>query len=164
MLRLWFSAKQVLGPLGSIRKADVCKEFERRIEAILCGFTWAERVRQSHSTNDPVIQQLRNSVGGSPGFVSRIMTTNWAGADQNDLLKGEFVRIAAVYQISEDLTLCQLALRVAFAPTTIRPGADTEAVNEWQRLMSVPSLVKGAYLARLMSRLGDPAPTSGAWT
>jgi hypothetical protein len=161
MLRLWFSAKQVLGPLGGIRKADVCKEFNRRIESILCGVPWADRVRQSHSLNDPVIQQLRNSVGGSPGFVSRIMTTNWDGADQNDSLKDEFVRIAGVYHICEDVVLCGLALRVAFAPETIRPSADSDAITEWQRLMSVPSLVKGAFLARLVTRLRGQASASG---
>jgi hypothetical protein len=90
------------------------------------------------------------------------MTTNWDGADHDDSLKNEFTRISRVYHISDNFVLCELALRVAFAPATIRPSADSEAVSQWQTLMSVPSLIKGAYLASLITRLRERPTASGA--
>jgi len=66
-------------------------------------------------------------------------------------LREEFKRIAKLYQVSDDPDLCVLALRLAFAPETIKFDKTDDAVSAWTRLASVPVLARGAFFARLVA-------------
>jgi hypothetical protein len=153
ILRLWSRARQTLGPLSPIRRSEVCTAIDERIGAILCGMEWMHLASQCRSLQDRCLERLRRDIGGSPGFTSRLMSTDWGAALGSDSLRTEFTRLANLYQISDDRMLCGLAFRVAFEPTTIKFTVADRGAADWARLSHVPALVRGAYLARLAMSL-----------
>ena len=153
LLRLWSRARQALGPLSMLRKAEVCEALVQRIAAILCGTGWADRARQCQSAQQPSLEQLRRDIGGSPGFAARLQTNDWRSAADDPTARAEFIRLASVYQISDDPELCGLALRIAFAPEAIKFRTPDNGRNAWERLAQVPTLARGAFFARLVTDL-----------
>ena len=160
LLRLWNHAQQVLGPLSVLRKAEVSLAFEQRIAAILCGFNWAERARACRSAADPSLEELRRDIGGSPGFGARLRANDWRGGANDPMVCAEFVRLAGVYQVSDNPALCILALRVAFTPMEVKFSNPNEGLSNWDALANIPALARGAFFARLVTSLS----TRGALT
>jgi hypothetical protein len=153
LLRLWNHAQQALGPLSILRKAEVSVAFEQRIATILCGAGWADRARACRSAADPSLEQLRRDIGGSPGFGARLRANDWRRGTDDPAVCAEFIRLAAVYQVSDNPALCVLALRLAFAPTAIKFKTPDEGIANWARLAQIPILARGAFFARLVASL-----------
>ena len=156
LLRLWSHAQQTLGPLSLLRKAEVCQAFEQRIATILCGASWA-RLAALCLTADPPLERLRREIGGSAGFGARLRSTQWHHVTRDPSMDAEFARLASVYQVSDDPALCQLALRLAFAPTAIELRSPEEGGALFLRLSQVPILARGAFFARLVADRGEQA-------
>jgi hypothetical protein len=153
LLRLWNHAQQSLGPLSLLRKAEVSVAFEQRIAAILCGTGWADRARACRSAADPSLEQLRRDIGGSPGFGARLRANDWRSGADDPAVCAEFIRLAAVYQVSDNPALCTLALRLAFAPLAIKFSTRDEGISNWVGLAQIPTLARGAFFARLATNL-----------
>jgi len=77
--RLWGRAMQTVGPLGMLRKSEVCRALELRTATIFCGAAWVTKAENCRSLNDAEFDQLRRGVGGSPGFAYRLRETSWHG-------------------------------------------------------------------------------------
>ena len=153
LLRLWNHAQQTLGPLGVLRKAEVSVAFEQRIAAILCGTGWADRARVCRSAADPSLEYLRRDIGGSPGFGARLRAHDWRAGADDPANCAEFVRLAAVYQVSDNPVLCILALRLAFTPMAIKFSTPDEGLVNWVALAQTPVVARGAFFARLVTSL-----------
>lgn len=150
--RLWRGARP-LGPLGGVRKATVLQAFEHLIATLVCGRNWADRARQCLSGPPGLLDRLQREVGGSPGFGARMRTTEWGRAIDDAAVQAEFVRLAGIYRISDDVELCDLALRLAFGPGAVRFDNPDKGAAAFERLAAVPSLARGAFLARLVMDL-----------
>jgi hypothetical protein len=156
LLRLWSHAHQVLGPIGMVRKAEVCAAFEQRVAAILCGADWANRAWRCRSDQIPPMEQLQREIGASPGFGSRLKSTDWRAIGEMAAI-AEFSRLAAVYKVSSDPGLCTLALRLALSPATVKLDSPDKGVAYWERLAQLPALAKGAFFVRLVVDLAIKA-------
>jgi hypothetical protein len=151
--RLWGRAPQILGPLSLLRKAEVCLAFEQRIAGILCGHNWVAKAGECQSADGPCLEQLRHGIGGSVGYGARLRGTNWSNGIDDPTVLAEFVRLAGVYQVSNDPGLCLFALRLAFAPTIIKFTSPEQGASECARLAEVPILARAAFFARTVSQL-----------
>jgi len=147
VLRFWRAA-QPQGPLAILRKAKVLGDFEYQIEKLACGGTWAYRTRRFRQSGGR-LNDLQADVGGSPGFASRIRTSNWNWRTEKADVIAEFARLARTYKVCSDQALCELALRLAFDPTSIRPSDPKIGADQIGALADYPALARGAYLARL---------------
>ena len=149
--RRWRRAR-VLGPLGIVRKAKVLEAFEHQIARMACGVSWADTARQCHVGNPGLLDRLQREVGGSPGFASRMRNTQWQPTI-NPRAREEFLKIAKTYGISVNTELCELALRLAFQPSTIRLADLNKMLALFEELADNLSLARGAYLAKLSTHL-----------
>jgi hypothetical protein len=154
LYRLW-KAAQPLGPLATVRKATVLEAFEHRIAALVCGQNWADLARRCRSGQFGLLDRLQRDVGGSPGFAARMRTTDWVHGFDEIALRTEFVRLVKTYHIHDDLELCDLALRLAFDPASIRFDDPQKGSAIFERLANAPSLARGAFLARVASDLSS---------
>jgi hypothetical protein len=152
IMRLW-RAGRPLGPLAVLRKTNVLGIFERQIELLACGSRWADRAQRYRSGAIAQIEDLQGEVGGSPGFASRMRTTNWTWLSDNAHARSEFFRLAKTYGISEDANLCDLALRLAFHPSSIRLDDPKKGAAEFEQLGTKGILARGAFFAKLTSDL-----------
>jgi hypothetical protein len=153
VLRLWRAGRVLLGPLATVRKGKVIEVVERQIERLACGNRWAERVQRYRSGNIRSIEELQGDVGGSPGFAWRVRTTEWTWASDNARARSEFLRIAKTYKVSMDSKLCDLALRLAFHPATIKLDDQTKGAEVFEDLGKNSAIARGAYFAKLTSDL-----------
>lgn len=161
LLRLWSRAHQVLGPIGMVRKAEVCAAFEQRVAAIVCGTDWARRVWQCRATQVPSLDQLQREIGASPGFGSRLKSTDWRQAIGDGSAPTAFAHFAEVYRVSSDPELCALALQLALSPATVKFDTPDKGVPSWERLAQVPALAKGAFFVQLVVGLAiNTVPTT----
>jgi hypothetical protein len=151
ILRLWRRGRP-LGSVAAIRKAEVLGVVERQIERLVCGGRWADRARR-YRDGDGRLEDLQGEVGGSPGFASRMRTTNWTWHSDSERAKAEFFRLANTYGVSDDKTICDLALRLAFHPTSIRLNDPTKNAHNFEQLGTKSILARGAYFAKLTSDL-----------
>lgn len=147
---LWRKAKP-LGPLGPVRKEKVLEAFEQRIFGIVCSADWVNRAYEYLHGQRHLLDQLRQEVGGSPGFGARIRSTDWNGYPIfYDAIK-EFTRLAKVYNICDDLLLSEVALTLAFRPHAIQLDLPEITVSLFEQIMQNQHLVRGAYLAKFVS-------------
>ena len=161
LLRLWSRAHQVLGPIGMVRKAEVGAAFEQRIAAIVCGADWARRAWQCRATQISSLDQLQREIGASPGFGSRLKSTDWRRAIDDNSAPAAFARFAEIYRVSSNPELCALALQLALSPATIKFDAPDKGVPHWEHLAQFPALAKGAFFVRLVVDLAMSAvPTT----
>ena len=117
--RRWGRAR-ALGRLGAVRKANVLEAFEHQIAMMTCGATWANWARECLAGRPELLNRLQREVGGSPGFASMMRNTAWNQAATNPQCREEFLKIARTYGISVGAEVCELALRLAFRPGSIR--------------------------------------------
>lgn len=150
--RLWRGAR-ALGPLAAIRKAKVLDIIDLQIARLACGHQWADRAHECREGKPKLLDGLQREVGGSPGFASRMRTTSWSWLADSSSACAEFRRLAGIYQISSDGELCDLALRLAFHASGIRLDDPKKGADEFEKLGSLPSLAKGAFLAKLVTDL-----------
>jgi hypothetical protein len=156
ILRLWRAARP-LGSLATLRKTSVLGVIERQIERLACGSRWADRAQRYRSGNIAGIEELQGDVGGSPGFASRMRTTEWTWHSDKARARAEFLRLATTYGVSHDPSLCDLALRLAFQPAAVRVKDKSEA-ESFVQLGTAGILARGAFFAKLTSdlRFRDP--------
>jgi len=82
----------------------------------------------------------------------------------NPQCREEFVKIARTYGISVGAEVCELALRLAFRPGTIRLSDPDKVVRAFEELAGNPVVARGAYLAKLatdMTARARAASTGG---
>lgn len=162
LLRIWRPALP-LGSLAALRKTDVLDLFEAQIELLACGKPWADKVRRYRERGIP-LDQLQGDVGGSPGFASRMRTTEWTYHSDSARAKAEFARLARTYNVCADKRICDLALTLAFHPTSIRLNDPKQGIQDFEELGNVPALARGAYFAKMTSdlRFASTARAQGA--
>jgi len=161
--RRWGRAR-ALGRLGVVRKANVLEAFEQQIARMTCGATWADWVRECLAGRPGLLDRLQREVGGSPRFASRMRNTLWNQPATNPQCREEFVKIARTYGISVGAEVCELALRLAFRPGTIRLSDPDKVVRAFEELAGNPVVARGAYLAKLatdMTARARAASTGG---
>lgn len=151
ILRLWRRGRP-LGSVAAIRKAEVLGVIERQIERLACGVRWADRAKR-YRDGEGRLEDLQGEVGGSPGFASRMRTTNWTWHSDSERARAEFFRLANTYGVSNDKMMCDLALRLAFHPTSIRLNDPTKGAHDFEQLGAKSILARGAYFAKLTSDL-----------
>jgi hypothetical protein len=151
VLRIWRVGRP-LGALAAIRKRAVLNLIETRIEQLACGPRWSVKA-QRYRKNGGRLEDLQGEVGGSPGFASRMRTTEWAWHSDPATARAEFFRLASTYGVCTDRDLCDLALRLAFHPNSIKLSDPTEGTRHFEELGKLPILARGAYLAKLTSDL-----------
>jgi hypothetical protein len=151
LLRFWRRAR-AHGALAAVRKANVVDVFEAQIERLACGTKWVEKTQQ-YRANGGRIEDLQGDVGGSPGFASRMRTTEWTWHSDVVRARAEFLRLANTYGVCSDKTISDLALRLAFNPTSIRLNDPKEGARNFETLGTMPVLARGAYFARMTSDL-----------
>ncbi|MBR0749138.1 hypothetical protein JQ582_34940 [Bradyrhizobium japonicum] len=151
MLRYWRRARPH-GALAVIRKANVVSLFELQIERLACGAKWIEKTKQCREAGGQ-LEELQREVGGSPGFASRMRTTQWTWHSDIDKAHSEFFRIAKTYGVCTDRKICDLALRLAFRPVSIRLTDPKEGAHNFEFLGANPVLARGAYFAKMTSDL-----------
>ena len=159
IMRVWRGARP-LGPLASLRKATVLGIVESQIERLVCGSRWAEKTARYRDGNT-ALEDLQGEVKGSPGFASRMRTTEWTWHTDNSKARAEFLRLANTYEICSEKAICDLALRLAFDPVSIRMKDPSKGAEELEKLASKQILARGAYFARLTSDLCFQQTTSG---
>jgi hypothetical protein len=150
--RRWGRA-HTLGPLGTVRKAKVLEAFEHQIARMACGVNWADTARECHTRKPGLLDRLQREVGGSPGFASRMRNTQWNQVTLTPRAREEFLKIAKIYDVSANDKLCELALRLAFQPSTIRLADLNKMLAAFEELAGNPILARGAYLAKLSTDL-----------
>jgi hypothetical protein len=162
LLRLWGGAHQVLGPLGILRKAEICNALEQRLAVIVCGSNWASQAWKCRLARVPALAQLQREIGASPGFGVRLKTTDWRRAIENKNADAQFSYLAKFFKVSDNQDLCEMAFQLALAPTTIKlnnPGKRGGA--DWTLLTEFPALARGAFFVRLLIDLaGNSLPTT----
>jgi hypothetical protein len=146
--RRWGRAR-ALGPLGAVRKATVLEAFEHQIARMTCGATWADRARECRAGRPELLDRLQREVGGSPGFASRMRYTLWNQPETNPQCWEEFLKTARTYGIPVGAEVCELALRLAFRPGTIRLADPDKVLKAFEELAGNPIVARGAYLAKL---------------
>jgi hypothetical protein len=146
--RRWRRAR-ALGPLGTVRKAKVLEAFDHQITAMTCGSNWADRARECRAGQKGLLDRLQREVGGSPGFASRMRSTDWSQSGTNRADRDEFLKIAKTYGVSENSEQCELAMRLAFQPDTIRLTDPDTIRPAFEELARNPILARGASLAKL---------------
>jgi hypothetical protein len=156
LLRIWRLA-QPLGPLAAVRKAEVLDLFETQIEMLACGRNWTEKAHRYRKSGVP-FEQLQRDVGGSPGFASRMRTTDWTWHVDSGLAKQAFFRLAKTYDVCGDKHLCNLALTLAFHPASIRLNDPKQGARDFETLANTPNLARGAYFAKMTSDLRFAQP------
>jgi hypothetical protein len=157
VLRLWQRA-QALGPLAPVRRMKVVSAIEKKIKRLACGSSWAERADRFVRGAGGTIEELQREVGGSPGFASRMRTTSWNWFPNSHRARVEFFRIAKVYGISENFELCELALRLAFHPASIRLNDPKKGAEAFEQLGTMRTLIRGAFFAKLVTDAQTAAP------
>ncbi len=150
VLRLW-QRPRMMGPLAAVRRARVVAVIERRIKEAACGKSWADYAERFVERRGITIEELQREVGGSPGFASRMRSTPWKWFPNSTGARNEFRRYAKFYGVSKDGELCDLALRLAFHPASIRLDGPTKGAEIFKRLGETPVLARGAFLAKLAS-------------
>jgi len=151
LYRLWSRARQVLGPLGTVRKLNVCAALEQRIASILCGKQWADKAWENFGTPSPAIDQLQRDIGASPGFGVRLKSGLFNPDDDAISVARDFSRLAKTYRVCDDENLSTLALRIALMPASAKSTAPDRGVADWTRLAQNHALARGAYFARLIA-------------
>ena len=151
ILRMWRLGRP-LGALAAIRKKSVLNVIEARIEQLVCGDRWAEK-SQRYRKNGGRLEDLQRDVGGSAGFSSRMRTTEWTWHSDRAHACAEFFRLANTYRVSSDRQLCDLALRLAFDPGSIRLNDPKQGARDFEELAKLQILARGAYFAKLASDL-----------
>jgi hypothetical protein len=151
ILRLWRRGRP-LGAVAAFRKAKVLSVIEDQIERLACGGRWVDRAQRYRSGNGR-LEDLQSEVGGSPGFASRMRTTDWTWHSDNSRARAEFHRLAKTYSVSDDKIICDLALRLAFHPASIRLNDPKKGGREFDQLGTKAILARGAYFAKLTSDL-----------
>jgi hypothetical protein len=163
ILRIWRLGRP-LGTLASIRKRSVLEIIETRTEQLACGTRWAEKTRY-YRKNGGRLEDLQTEVGGSPGFASRMRTTEWTWHSDSAHARAEFFRVANTYGVCINRGLCDLALRLAFHPSSIPLNDPNQGARIFEELGKLQILARGAYLAKLISDLRfqeSHAPTEAA--
>lgn len=150
--RLW-SRSGVLGPLGGLRKQSVLNAIEQRIMRLMCGNDWANDAMQCDSEQSPYLVRIQNAVQASPGFASRMKSTDWSKLHENPELVADFIAKASTYGISDNQRLGKLALCLAFKPGSTKFGSSDEGEQLITQLMQIQPLMRGAYLARISTDL-----------
>lgn len=148
--RRWGRAR-ALGRLGAFRKASVFEAFEHQIARMVCGSIWADRAQECRAARPELLDRLQREVGGSSGFASRIRSTPWNKPATNPQCREEFLKITKTYGISVGAEVCELALRLAFQPDTIRLGDPDRVMKSFEELADNPIVARGAYLAKLVA-------------
>lgn len=151
LLRYWRRARPH-GSLGVVRKANVIAVFEAQIERLTCGARWADKTARYRSEGGR-LEELQRDVGGSPGFASRMRTTEWTWHADNNQARREFARLARTYEITKDAAMCDLALRLAFNPAGIKLTDPKEGARQFEQLAGLQTLTRGAYFAKMTSDL-----------
>jgi len=151
ILRIWRVGRP-LGALAAIRKRAVLELIESRIEQLACGRRWAEKA-QYYRKEGGRLSDLQVEVGGSPGFASRMRTTEWHWHSDASHVRVEFFRLSNTYGVSADRTICDVALRLAFHPASIRLSDPKQGARDFEELGKLPILARGAYFAKLTSDL-----------
>jgi hypothetical protein len=151
ILRLWRLGRP-LGTLAVLRKNAILELIGTRIEQLACGARWAEKAH-NYRRNGGRLDELQSDVGGSPGFASRMRTTEWTWHGDNAHARADFFRIAKTYGVCLGRGLCDLALRLAFDPTSIRLNDPAQGAREFEELGKLPILLRGAYFAKMTSDL-----------
>jgi hypothetical protein len=151
ILRIWRIGRP-LGALAAIRKRAVLEVIETNIEQLACGKRWAEKT-QRYRKEGGRLGDLQGEVGGSPGFASRMRTTEWDWNSDAAHTRAEFFRLANTYGVCLDRGICDLALRLAFHPASIRLNDPKQGARDFDELGKLPILARGAYFAKLTSDL-----------
>jgi hypothetical protein len=76
-------------------------------------------------------------------------STPWKWFPNSTEARAEFSRYAAFYGVSTDAELCDLALRLAFHPASIRFDDPKKGAEIFKRLGETPVLARGAFFAKL---------------
>jgi hypothetical protein len=145
--RRWRIARP-LGTLAIVRKGAVLDALEYQIAKIACGTEWARVARDYREGQVTLLDDLQRSVGGSPGFASRVRGALW-----NEMgpaaARSEFARLAGFYQVSDDPELCAVAWRLAFDLSGIRSAGSDRGIALFGKLSGNRALARGAYLAAI---------------
>jgi hypothetical protein len=163
ILRVWRLGRP-LGALAAVRKRAILEIIESRIEHLACGNRWGNKA-QRYRKNDGQLQDLQAEVGGSPGFASRMRTTKWTWHSDSAHARAEFFRLANTYGVCIDRAICDLAMRLAFHPTSISLSDPDQGARTFEELGKLQILARGAYFAKLTSDLSflqSAAPTEAA--
>ena len=145
--RRWRSA-QPLGTLAIVRKGAVLDALEYQIAKISCGAEWARVARDCREGRIALLDDLQRSVGGSPGFASRVRATPWNETGPA-AARSEFARLAGFYQVSDDPELCAVAWRLAFDLISIRSASSDRGIALFEKLSANHALARGAYLGAI---------------
>ena len=150
-LKHWTNAQRLVGPMAFMAKRNATRSLRRSLEAALCGADWSEKVNQ-YREESCQIGDLYTAVNHSRGYASGLRHFHWNYEEDLFLAEQEFYRLSKVYRICSDPNLCRLALRLAFAPHTVRKGdlPDKSAIKLLQEKRR--SLIRGAYYAFLASQ------------
>ncbi|WP_156406478.1 hypothetical protein [Hydrogenophaga sp. Root209] len=154
--RRWHGAR-ALGPLSSVHRSKVLSAFELQLARILCRGTWADRANACLTTQglqqSNQFDQLQREVGGSPGFAIAVSDEAFKCSDVRDL-EHHFVDKAHAYRVSSDTVLSAMALALAFCPAEVRFDNWLRGQEMLRALIANPTLVRGAYLAKLAKDIG----------
>jgi|TARA_R100000455_G_C6273173_1_gene130452 hypothetical protein len=158
-LKRWHAARRLMGPMAFMARRNAIHALEQRLELVLCGQDWIEAVG---SVRADTLGELYGRVFYSRGFGAGLRAYNWRyEADESAAIK-EFLRLTTqVYKVSTDEPLCRLALKLAFAPSTITKS-DLHSVDSLDAFKTNTALIRGAYFARLAAKMGAQIHASEA--
>jgi hypothetical protein len=109
-------------------------------------------------------KRLPGASTSTPANASRMRNTLWHQPATNPQCREEFLKIARTYGIAVGAEVCELALRLAFRPGTIRLGDPDKVARAFEELAGNPVVARGAYLVKLatdMTARGRAASTGG---
>jgi hypothetical protein len=150
-LKRWHAASRLIGPMAFMARLNAIQALEQRLAQLLCGEDW---VFAANSVRDGVqeIDELYGRVFYSRGFGSRLRSYDWQYETDEAGATAEFVRLCSIYKISDDATLCALALKIAFSPWAVL-RSDLPSSNAFEMLHFHRALIRGAYFARLAAEV-----------
>lgn len=147
-LKRWTAARRLIGPMAFLARRNAISALEGQLELLLCGEDWVT-ASNSVRSGKSALGDLYGRVYYSRGFASGLRTYDWHYEVQRAAAIREFLRLTVeVYKVSGDEPLNLLALKLAFAPSTVA-SSDLPSKDAFKELQSNAALIRGAYFARL---------------
>jgi hypothetical protein len=142
-LQLWQRARPI-GRMAAVRKLQTLAGLQSELRRLFCGGDWSARLDAQTPAD---LERAQLAVGASPGFGSRMRTTQWADMSWAQS-KAEFFRYANHYLVTANREMAERALTLAFRPWKYRVPAGSSAFDDINTLRANDPLMRGAYLAR----------------
>lgn len=148
----WSDASPV-GVLSIVRKRTTIERVHQQIADVACGREFAELVKSSHPSD---LDRAREALSGPAGFRSRMRSHAWSPSDHARVCEC-FHEYARLYGVETDRRICDDAVALAFRPQDLKFDNIQQAIGALRRALNNRRLIRGAFLARAVSLLRQPA-------